>query len=186
MSIVNENQLINRLRSQIFMFEEELVEILLLSDIEQISFFGVTFTGGKKSATISVPRYYATWLYTNGKARFTQPDLYTQLLNGLKQQAPTFKLQEVKDNLLIETLTLLENYNKNSLLQEYISEQERNRIQETFHNLSYDRLKKILRDITLNDYKKVEKYLDELEKPVLKEIFNILSLYFEILAMKQE
>ena len=67
-----------------------------------------------------------------------------------------------------------------------MSEQERNRIQETFFNLATDRLKKILRDISLNDYRKVEKSLDDLEKPVLKEIFNILTIYFDILNIKYE
>ena len=184
MSIVNSQQLIQRLKAQILIFEEEPVEIVLLADVDSFSVFGVTFAGGKKSATISVPRYYAACLYTNGKARFNQPHLYTQLLNGYKQKTPNFKLQELRDNLLVETLSILEDYNKNALLKEYISEQERNRIQETFYNLSYDRLKKILRDITLNDYKKVEKYLDEMEKPVLKEIYKVLQIYLEIRTMK--
>jgi len=186
MTILNENQLIKRLQAQVFMFEEEPVDIVLLADLESLTFMGVTFAGGKRSSTISVPRYYANWLYTNGKARYSQPDLYTQLINGLKQQAPTYKLQELKENLLIETLTLLENYEKNSLFKEYMSEQERTRIQETFFNLSTDRLKKILRDISLNDYRKVEKSLDDLEKPVLKEIFNILTIYFDILNIKDQ
>ena len=184
MTALNEKEFLDRLKAQVFIFEEELIEIVLLSDIDPISIMGVSLAGGKKSSTISVPRYYANWLYSNGKARFSQNDVYTQLLNGLKQQAPTFKLQQLRENLLIESLALLLNYNKDSLLREYISEQERNRIQETYFNLSNDRLKKILRDISLNDYKKVDKYLDEIEKPILKEIFNILSIYSDILNIK--
>ena len=186
MTILNEKQLIDRLKAQIFIFEEEPVNIILLADIEAITIMGATFAGGKKSATISVPRYYANWLYTNGKAKLNQPDLYTQLLNGFKQQAPNFKLQELRENLLLESLTFLENYEKNPQFKEYISEQERNRIQETFSNLSQDRLKRILRDLASNDYKKIEKYLDDIEKPVLKEIFNMLSIYFEILNTRKE
>ena len=184
MTILNDKQFIETLKAQVFIFEEELVDIILLTDLESFSAMVVNFAGGKKSSTIAVPRYYANWLYANGKARINQSDVYTQLLNGLKQQAPTFKLQGIKENLLIESLALLINYNKDSALKETISEQERNRIQETYFNLSYDRLKKILRDISINDYKKVEKYLDEIEKPVLREIFNVLSIYIDILNIK--
>lgn len=184
MSIVNHQQLINRLKAQIFIFEEEQVEIVLLSDVESVNYFGISFSGGKKATTLTVPRYYASWLYTNGKAKFTQPDLYSQLLNSLKEQARGFKLQEMRENLLVEALTILENYHSNPALKELLSEQERNRIQETLYNLSNERLKRILRDLTLNDYKKVERNLDDLEKPVLKEIFNILQIYLEILSIK--
>lgn len=184
MTILHDNQFIDSLKAQVFIFEEEPVDIVLATDLEPLSVMGVNFAGGKKAATITVPRYYANWLYANGKARISQTDIYSQLLNGLKQQAPTFKLQGIKENLLIEALALLVNYNKDSMLRETISEQERNRIQETYFNLSYDRLKKILRDISMNDYKKVEKYLDEIEKPVLREIFNILSIYTDILNIK--
>ena len=177
--------LMERLKAEIFIFEEESVDVVLLTDLESITVMGATLAGGKKSSTISVPRYYANWLYTNGKVRFSQTDLYTQLLNGLKQQTPTFKLQGIKEDLLLESLTFLENYNSNAMFKEYMSEQERNRIQETFYNLSYDRIKKILRDIALNDYRKIEKYLDDIEKPVLKEIFNILTIYFDMLNAKE-
>ena len=177
--------LLDRLKAEVFIFEEEPVDVVLLTDLESITVMGTTLAGGKKSSTISLPRYYANWLYTNGKVRFNQADLYTQLLNGLKQQAPTFKLQGIKENLLLESLTFLEYYNKNDLYKENVSEQERNRIQETYYNLSYDRIKKILRDIALNDYRKIEKYLDDIEKPVLKEIFNILTIYFDMFNAKE-
>ena len=90
----------------------------------------------------------------------------------------------MKENLLVEALTLLENYDTNPALGEFFSEQERNRIQDTLYNLSNDRLKRILRDLTQSDYKKVERNLDDLEKPVLKEIYNILQIYLEILSKK--
>jgi len=186
MTGITVNEFHDRLKAQVFMFEEEPIDIVLLSDLEQVVFMGLNFSGGKKSTTISVPRYYAIWLYINGKARFNQPDLYTQLLNAFKQQAPNFKIQELRENLLVEALSFLENYNLYDQYKEYVSEQERNRIQETFYNLSVERLKRTLRDVTLNDSKKVEKYLDDLEKPIIKEVFAILTTYFDSINMKDK
>jgi hypothetical protein len=186
MYIFDQDQLIERLKAQLFIFEEEFVDIVLLADIEPVTFMGNSFKGGKKSTTISVPRYYANWLFNKNKARFTQSELYPQLLNAFKQQAPSFKLQPLKENLLLESLSFLENYNNSTTYQDLISDQEHNRIQETFFNLSQDRLKKILRDITLNDYKRIERYLDDLEKPILAEIFNLLSLYLNVLNLQDK
>lgn len=186
MTTIHVNELRERLKAQVFLFEEEPVDIILLSDLESESFMGLTFSGGKKSTTISPPRYYATWLYISGKARFTQQDLYTQLLNAFKQQAPNFKIQELRENLLVEALAFLENYNTYDQFKEYVSDQERNRIQETFYNLAIERLKRSLREVPTSDSKKVEKYLDDLEKPVFKEVYNILSVYFEAINMEDK
>lgn len=178
------NELRDKLKAQVFIFEEEPVEIILLADVESVAFIGLTIPGGKKSTTITVPRYYANWLYLNGKARFNQPDLYTQLLNAFKQQAPNFKVQELREHLLVEALAFLDNYEKHAEWKEYVSEQERTRIQETFQNLTVERLKRTLRDVPVNDSKKIEKYLDDLEKPVLKEVFDILNTYFDTINKK--
>ena len=176
------NELQDRLKAQVFMFEEEPIDIVLL---ESVSFMGLTFSAGKKSTTIRVPRYYANYLYLNDKARFNQPDLYTQLINAFKQQAPNFKIQELRENLLVEALAFLDNYEKHEQYKEYVSEQERNRIQETFQNLTVERLKRTLRDVPVTDSKKIEKYLDDLEKPILKEVFAILNTYFDTINKKE-
>lgn len=177
----------HEIKSNLFIFEEEKIEVKLIEDIDPINFMGVSFPGGKRKSKIQSSKYIANWLVKNNKAKYLNSDLYTTLLNSLKQQKPSFKLNELPENLLQNALNQigLVSFSEN-VGPSILSNSELKRVQETLTNLGVERIKKILRDIVMNDYKNIEINLDTVEKPLIKIISKFITDYIDVINLKSK
>ena len=172
-----------KIRSELFKQEEELVEIELLEDIASFGpFLGISLNGTKAKSRIKIPRFIANYYVSNNKAKFVKNDVYISLLNSLKQQKPSFKLNVIPDNLLINSL-IATGIVSTQKERKFLMKNENNikLAQKTLSNLVTERVKRILRDLAINDYGSIEKDLDQLEKPLIRVISEYIQTFLEII-----
>ena len=172
----------DKINIELFKLEEELVEIEVLEDLVGFGpFFGISFSGAKAKTKIKLPRFYANYLVFTEKAKFIENEIYISLLNSLKQQKPSFKLNNIPNDLLLSSLVSIGKISTSHELMTLVkNSNDFDLINKTFINLITERFKRILKHLAINDYKSIERDLDTLEKPLIKIFSTLIHEYFDI------
>ncbi|MHA2365208.1 MAG: hypothetical protein ACXAC7_14710 [Candidatus Hodarchaeales archaeon] len=162
----------------IFEIEEELVEVEMLDDQKSFEYLGIRLNNLKKSSIVKLPLYIALFLAQNGQAKLIQIDINAILYNELRKQQSARKLQEIPVNILGQSLSILSGQQKaNDTSPKWFDASTLKKSRANFQNLVNERLKKILREIKVVDYRKIDQNLDSIERPIIQAINEILEEY---------
>lgn len=169
--------LVDQLDMVLFEVEEQVVDVELIRDLGTKSHLGVTFPGAKKGSLVRVPRYLANWLVSTHQARWLDTDLHSQLFNHLRQVQQSLRLEPLPTPLLSITIGRMGKGSSPGSASELEDPLVARKLEETLQNLVNERLKKVLRELRVVDFRKVEQSLDPLEKPVFEAVAELLATF---------
>lgn len=178
----------------LFGIEEQLVEIELLIDLDALEYKGIELPQLTKSAITNLPLYLALVLVQEKKAKFINNDVYSTLYNQLRKQQGSVSLQELPEGFLGYYVGLLTaQHLQDDAITDWLDPAVAQKSRDTLQNLMNERLKKILRELKVVNYRKIDNKLDKLEKPLVNAIKNLILDYdmikkrrFELVTSNEE
>ena len=155
---------------------EDLVEIEMLKELSEFEYQGVHIQPVSKGSLVKLPLFIVLSLITNQEAKIVQNDMYSALYNELKKQQESVTLQALSPGFLAYYLSLLVTSPESSITSNiWLDSTQAQKSQETLQNLINERLKKILRELKVVDFRRLDKKLDTVEKPLIQAIKLLLT-----------
>ncbi|MFW9929978.1 MAG: hypothetical protein ACFFD1_11350 [Candidatus Thorarchaeota archaeon] len=171
------HQFLRELKDYIIELEETEYEILMLTDIPQISYLGIVIDNLEKGNKYSLPYFICSILVLSNKAEWaekleSQSDMVNKLVNlfGIEQRSPALQnLNNINLGILLFTIKEILRTDQNEVLSP--------RLEQEMKNLVSQRIKKILTKYKIESPKDLKKRLDPIEDVLFEQIDMVIQIY---------